>query len=121
MRKHLIIFPFLAPILAGVASLILAGCSSGPLSVHKIEIQQGNALKFEAVEKLEVGMNEQQVRYLLGNPLITDGFHANRWDYVYYLKNGGDPVERRRLTLFFEGDQVIRIERPDANQRADSG
>jgi outer membrane protein assembly factor BamE len=81
--------------------------------VHKVDVRQGNALEQEAVERLEVGMNEEQVRFLLGNPIIDDSYHPNRWDYVYYYKPGDGPVEHRRLTVFFENGEVVRIERPN--------
>jgi outer membrane protein assembly factor BamE len=96
----------IAPIIAG----LLSACSV--FSVHKIDVQQGNALEQKTVEQLEVGMNTEQVLYLLGNPIIDDSYHANRWDYVYYFKPGDEPAQRRKLTVFFEDGQVVRIERP---------
>jgi outer membrane protein assembly factor BamE len=93
-----------------IAGLMLAGCSV--FEVHRIDVRQGNALEQKAVEQLKVGMTEEQVRYLLGNPVIDDSYHANRWDYVYYYNPGDGPTEQRQLTLFFEDGQVVRIERP---------
>lgn len=88
----------------------LTGCSSGLLSVHRIDVQQGNALAQESVNKLEVGMNQEQVRYLLGNPLITGMFRPDRWDYVYYFKPGDGDTEEHRVTVFFNNGQVVGIE-----------
>lgn len=88
----------------------LSGCSSGLLSVHRIDIQQGNALAQESVRKLEVGMDQEQVRYLLGNPLVTDMFRPERWDYVYYFKPGNGDPDEHRVTVFFNNGQVVRIE-----------
>ncbi|MBA2490414.1 MAG: outer membrane protein assembly factor BamE [Gammaproteobacteria bacterium] len=93
-------------------SLVLAGCSV--FSVHRIDVRQGNALKQRDVEQLEIGMNPEQVTYLLGNPLIDDSYHTDRWDYVYYYDPGYGQTEQRRLTVFFESGQVIRIKRPQA-------
>ncbi|MBA2408868.1 MAG: outer membrane protein assembly factor BamE [Gammaproteobacteria bacterium] len=94
-------------------SLVLAGCSV--FSVHRIDVRQGNALKERDVKQLELGMNPEQVTYLLGNPLIDDSYHTDRWDYVYYYDPGYGKTEQRRLTVFFESGQVIRIKRPQGN------
>lgn len=95
-----------------VTSLMLTGCSV--FSVHRIDVRQGNALKQRDVEQLEIGMNPEQVTYLLGNPMIDDSYHTDRWDYVYYYDPGYGQTEQRRLTVFFENGQVVRIESPQA-------
>jgi outer membrane protein assembly factor BamE len=92
--------------------LILAACSSvkNPLSPYRIDVQQGNALEQESVEKLKPGLSRSQVRFLLGTPLLVDPFHSNRWDYVYNFRKGGKLTEERRLALFFDGEVLARIE-----------
>lgn len=85
--------------------LSLAACQP-----HRIDIQQGNEVKPEVLQKLDVGMTRQQVLYLLGTPLLTDPFHQDRWDYIYYLKPGNEEAVFSRLTLFFEGDRLKRID-----------
>lgn len=92
--------------------LALAGCSTKniPLSPHRIDVQQGNALEQEAVDKLKTGMTRSQVRFLLGTPLLIDPFHTNRWDYVYNYRTSGKLTEKKRLMLIFEGDVLARIE-----------
>lgn len=92
--------------------LILAACSSVnlPLSPYRIDVQQGNALEQESVEKLKLGLSRSQVRFLLGTPLLVDPFHGNRWDYVYNFRKAGKLTEKRRLALFFDGDLLVRIE-----------
>jgi outer membrane protein assembly factor BamE len=92
--------------------LNLSACSSGLLSVHKIDVQQGNALNEDSVNQLRVGMVSEQVRFLLGNPMITDPFHGDRWYYVYYFKPGNGPLENLRLTVYFNDGRVTRIEKP---------
>ena len=67
-------------------------------------------LEPEAVAQLEPGMSRRQVRFLLGTPSIDDPFHRERWDYVYILREPGEPVERRRLSLFFEDDRLTGAE-----------
>ncbi|OOZ41755.1 hypothetical protein BOW53_02660 [Solemya pervernicosa gill symbiont] len=96
------------------ATLTLSGCV-----VHKIDIQQGNVVSQEMLDKLKPGMSKRQVRYALGTPLITDTFHQDRWDYVYSLSEGGKLKEKRRVSLFFEEEKLSRIEgdmRPSASE-----
>jgi outer membrane protein assembly factor BamE len=91
----------------------LTGCSSELLSVHKIDIQQGNALSQDAVEQLKPGMTPNQVTFLLGHPMVTDMFQPQRWDYVYYFKPGGGKAELRRLTVYFEHNRLVRLQQPE--------
>ncbi|MDP2694547.1 MAG: outer membrane protein assembly factor BamE [Gallionella sp.] len=94
-------------------STLLASCSylSSPvLSPYKMDIRQGNYITPEMREKLKLGMSKQQVRYVLGTPMISDAFHSNRWDYVYRLEQRGELVEKQRLTLYFEGDNLARMD-----------
>jgi len=100
----------LRPIAAALGLLLVlfaGGC------VYRINIQQGNYLEPAALEQLNVGMTRSQVRYLLGTPMLPDAFDRDRWDYLFYFKRGRlrDP-EQRRVTVFFEGDKVSRIDRP---------
>lgn len=99
-----------AILLTLVVSILLAGCSSVPSLLYKIEIQQGNVITQEMVDKLKPGMTRSQVRFALGSPMINDAFHNNRWDYVYRLEQQGRLVEQRRLTVFFDEDNLIRID-----------
>ena len=66
--------------------------------------------------RLKTGMSRTQVRALLGTPLIADVFHPDRWDYLYRLERDGEFVTRQRLTLFFEGEELKRID--DSNMPA---
>ena len=87
----------------------ISACSSKLFTVYKIDVQQGNAVEPEKVEMIEIGMNREQVKFLLGTPMVADIFHPDRWDYIYYLIPGyGDRV-RRHLTLYFSGDVVSEI------------
>lgn len=89
-------------------SLLLASCSW--LMPHKVEIRQGNLISPEMLARVKVGMTQTQVKAVLGNPLINDPFHANRWDYVYRFTQEGKLIEEKRLTLYFENDNLQRIE-----------
>lgn len=100
------------PLLAAV--LLLSACSlnslPGFLRPHSVDIQQGNVVTQDVVDKLRVGMSRSQVRFLLGTPLLTDMFHANRWDYTYQLYRNGQELEQKRFTVYFEADQLSRWE-----------
>ena len=100
-------------------STLLASCSylhTPVLSPYKMDIRQGNYVTAEMREKLKLGMSKQQVRYVLGTPMISDVFHGNRWDYVYRLNQRGELVEKQRLTLYFEGDNLVRMDDGQAKQ-----
>jgi len=94
-------------------SLMLASCGNFSVSLpspYKMDIRQGNFVTAEMRDKLKIGMSRAQVRYVLGMPMISDAFHANRWDYVYRLEQRGKLVEQQRLTLYFDGDNLARID-----------
>ena len=98
--------------LYSVIVLALAGCGSvNPLKPYRMEIQQGNHLSQEKVAQLKRGMTKDQVRFLLGTPMLTDIFHADRWDYIYRRQpqNSSD-VEERRLTVVFENERLAHVE-----------
>ena len=99
-----------AKILTLLVLLLVAGCSSVPSLLYKIEIQQGNVITQEMVDKLKPGMTRAQVRFALGSPMISDAFHDNRWDYVYRLEQRGQLIEQRKLTAFFEDDKLVRTD-----------
>ncbi len=96
-----------------VLFLIITGCSGRLFTVHKIDVQQGNAIDPEKVEQLRIGMNKGQVRFLMGSPLIKDSFHPDRWDYVYHLIPDYGDSERRHVAVFFDGDIVSHFEKSD--------
>ncbi|SEN12311.1 outer membrane protein assembly factor BamE [Nitrosomonas marina] len=88
----------------------LSGCFLIPHVLYKIDVQQGNVVTDEMLDKLKVGMTKPQVRFVLGSPLVVDTFRDNRWDYVYIQREKGDLVEQKRLTIYFEDERLIRIE-----------
>lgn len=91
-----------------VSLFALAGCSFP--GVYKIDIQQGNVVTQDMIDQLKPGMTRKQVRFIMGNPLITDTFHANRWDYLYSIQPGGRQRYQERISLVFSGeDQLIGL------------
>jgi outer membrane protein assembly factor BamE len=93
-----------------LATLALAALLTGCSLVHRIDIQQGNAVPPENFLKIRNGMTRPEVRQLLGTPLLTDVFHANRWDYYFRNERGGKLVEENRFSVYFVDDKVARYE-----------
>ena len=95
--------------LAFTGLVALAGCSFP--GVYKIDIQQGNVVTQDMIDQLRPGMTRSQVRFIMGNPLISDTFHPTRWDYLYSLQPGGGQRQQERVSLQFnESDQLVSLE-----------
>ena len=108
MRTKLIL---LSVLLASCSDFSMPSMPSGTLlTPYKMDIRQGNYVTPEMREKLKLGMKKSQVQYVLGTPMISDTFHGNRWDYVYRLEQRGKIVEKQRLTLYFDGDNLVKID-----------
>ena len=97
----------------------LAGCSTvdgasrsiaNAITPYKVEVVQGNFISREQVEALQKGMSREQVRNVLGTPLVTSLFHSDRWDYVFTLKRKGVEEQKRHLAVFFKDDLMDRVE-----------
>lgn len=91
------------------------------ITPYKIEIQQGNYISQELVSQLKPGMSKDQVRFILGTPLLTDIFHAERWDYVYWREASSGKRESRKLALFFEAGKLVRIDGDAATATSSPG
>ncbi|MDC0166370.1 outer membrane protein assembly factor BamE [Gammaproteobacteria bacterium] len=90
-------------LIIGASLLVLNGC----VRTYRVEIQQGNVISAEQIEKITPGTSRNEVRFILGTPLIEDPFHAERWDYFYSLNPAkGEMVTTYRLSVWFENDQV---------------
>lgn len=93
-----------------ISSCIFLTLSTAVGCVYQANLSQGNVIKQEDLDQVEVGMTRSQVRFLLGTPMINDPFHADRWDYVYFLKIGrDDAVFKRWVSIHFDGDHVSEI------------
>ncbi|HEX2332629.1 MAG TPA: outer membrane protein assembly factor BamE [Burkholderiales bacterium] len=80
------------------------------ITPYRIDIQQGNYISSDMVAQLKPGMSREQVRLALGTPLLTDIFHADRWDYIYWFERAGAKPEQRKLTVFFEDGKLTRLD-----------
>ena len=103
-------------------AFLLGACSSVPIlpgfTPYKMEIQQGNFIDQDMVSRLKLGMTRDQVKFVLGTPLVSDLFHADRWDYIFSRRPvGGGAVQQRRFTVFFDDNKLARIEGDVVPQR----
>lgn len=102
-------------VLALGAALSLAACKSVEvpkvpgITPYRMVIQQGNFISQEMVSQLKPGMTREQVRFILGTPLVADIFHADRWDYVFFREMPDGKKEQRNLSVVFEKDRLARV------------
>jgi outer membrane protein assembly factor BamE len=96
--------------LALVAVLALWSCGYSPVKIYQPEVVQGNFVSKEQVQALRAGMPRQAVRDILGTPLVTSVFHAERWDYAFTIRRQGSEPQLRRFTVYFKGDVLDRVD-----------
>ncbi len=92
----------------------LAGCSSTPeitsfLTPYRIDVRQGNFVTQEMMAQLKAGQTKDQVRFILGTPLLVDMFHGERWDYIYRFQPGHGEAQQRRITVYFSEGKLVRV------------
>jgi len=93
-----------------IISLSLVACSGTPVvQTYRIDVRQGNVITQEMVAQLKPGLTKDQVKFILGSPLVVDMFHSDRWDYVYHFKPGKGELQNRRLTVIFEDGKLARL------------
>jgi outer membrane protein assembly factor BamE len=97
-----------------LATSLLAGCSFdsvvGVVDPYRIDVRQGNHVDQDMVSQLKRGMTREQVRFVLGSPLVVDMFRRDRWDYVYRFKPGSGEAEQRVISVFFVDDRLDHVE-----------
>ena len=99
------------------AAVVAGGCDMPRMpelpripGIYRVDIQQGNVVTPEMVDKLEIGMERRKVRFILGTPLVVDTFNPDRWDYLYILRPGSGPEVTQRLSVYFRDDRLARID-----------
>ncbi|MDP2811566.1 MAG: outer membrane protein assembly factor BamE [Rhodocyclaceae bacterium] len=107
---------------------LVAACSSTPdvtsaLTAYRyrVDVRQGNLVTQEMAAKLKPGQTRDQVRFILGTPLVADMFHTDRWDYLYRFQPGKGEVQQRRLVVFFEDGRLSRLGGDVIAQQAGEG
>jgi outer membrane protein assembly factor BamE len=88
------------------ALLSLGGCSVLDSMVYRIDIPQGNYLEQDDVDKLRIGMTEEQVIYVLGKPVAENSFDSDRWVYLYNMNPNEGKVYRKELILTFNNERL---------------
>jgi len=93
---------------------LMSACTSVPsvttmLTPYRIDVRQGNLVSQDMVAQLKPGLTRDQVRFLLGTPLLSDIFHGDRWDYAYRFQPGRGEPEQRHLAVFFSEGKLARV------------
>ncbi len=100
MRKTTLLFLALFSLAAA------SGC------VYRAAVSQGNLIEQEDLDQIEIGMTKNQIRFLLGTPMIDDPFSRSRWDYVYYIRIGRkDASQKRWVSVYFADEKVSEIKK----------
>jgi len=94
---------------------LLTACASvsdltSRLTPYRVDVRQGNFVTPDMAAQLKPGQTKDQVRFILGTPLLTDMFHADRWDYVYSFQPGHGVLQQRRLAVFFANGKLARVD-----------
>ena len=92
----------------GAICLLVSSCEL--VKLHRINIQQGNLVTQKMIDKLKPGMTKEQVVYIMGHPLARNSFDQTRWDYVHTMSIERRVPDRRVISLYFEGDSLVRFE-----------
>jgi outer membrane protein assembly factor BamE len=90
--------------------LTLATAGRSMPKMYKVVVSQGNLVDQEMIDKLEVGMTESQVKFVMGTPLISDTFFPNRWDYFTTVTQGENVYTEQKIVLFFEENKLVKWE-----------
>lgn len=103
----------------GVAQTVQKSKLFGVVPIYRPDIQQGNFISKEMVAQLKVGMTPEQVRFVLGTPLLTDLFHETRWDYLFRIRKGDGEITSSRVVVFFKEGRVSQFEGGDLPEEND--
>ena len=101
------------PSLPSLPSLTAGGDLLGFIKPYRMDIVQGNVVTREQAAMVKPGMSRAQVRDILGSPMLTDVFHADRWDYVFTILRPGTEPQRRAIVALFKGDKLERLDSPE--------
>lgn len=100
-------------VLVCISLILLSACTRSfdggynmPL-LYKIDIQQGNVIEQDMIDKLKPGMDKNQVKFIMGTPVIVDPFHNERWEYIFSMQKGGGVRKQRHITLHFDEDEKL--------------
>ncbi len=103
-----------------VFGLMLNACSvydsttrkiAGSITPYRIDIIQGQAITKEQLSKIQIGMQKNDIQFILGSPSVNSIFGADTWNYIFFYRRGStDIVKKRQVTLKFSGDILENIQ-----------
>ena len=110
-NKHCRFLITQAPVVTVIfCTIVLSACAGWLPEPHRLDLQQGNTIKLAQLESITLGMRKDEVRRIMGSPMLSDPFHNQRWDYIFrFIPNKGF-VRKSLLTLYFEDDILIKID-----------
>ena len=109
-RRLRVLAPVLLAALLSACSGLRPVITADTFKPYVPEVVQGNFVSREQRQALRLGMGRAQVQGILGTPLLTSVFHADRWEYAFSIRRQGVPPQAFRLTVYFKGDQLVEIE-----------
>ena len=110
MKRFLLLLPFLAACSNGPVTTSLTPVITSIIQPYRIDVRQGNFVTQDMVAQLKPGLSRDQVRFILGSPLVTDMFHADRWDYIYRQTPGKGRERKSHFTLYFRDEILVKID-----------
>ncbi|CAH0538859.1 outer membrane protein assembly factor BamE [Vibrio marisflavi] len=96
LKKWLIAIPL------SVSLLSLSGCSVLERFVYRIDINQGNYVEQKEVNKLRLGMTKDQVRFVMGSPMLVENGYPDIWYYIYRHTAGHEAPVQKDLVVYFD-------------------
>lgn len=106
MNKPALLFALAAGLATSACSTIMNNLPG----VYTLDIEQGNMIDQSMIDQLRPNMSKRQVLYIMGSPMLTDSFHEKRWDYLYAKQLSGQERVQKRVSLFFEGDNLVAVQ-----------
>jgi len=96
-----------------LTSIGLSGCGNNgwyPFLYHPT-YSQGNVINPYSVSELKLGMTKEQVKNILGSPVLDTPLSPNTWHYVYSQYEKNKLTQHKQLTLYFSGNKLAQIQR----------
>ena len=85
---------------------------TGCIYIHPYRplFSQGNIITQEQLDQIRPGMSSEQVRVIMGTPVLVNTFSNSSWDYVYTLQKGKVFKDYKRMVVYFQNDRVVNID-----------
>lgn len=106
-------------ILIQITMIAISGCQLLPentqLKSYRVLVQQGNVIDESKVDSLKINMTKEQVVFLMGEPVVSNIFNKERWDYVYYKKRDPEETQLNMVSIFFKNENVFSMKKITKN------